>query len=236
MFKTLMTDFKNLPRGDQNWLVIWSLIYVTFLTIDAVYVNFWGSSVLKYIGIFLCIVYAYHKSKNDAPLILALFFTFLADTILVWTKWEVFGVFCFCFAQFMHLIRHGVAQPKYIGIFTLLVAIFFIYSSTQNIPAIYGITAIYGIMLITNVVLSIGRYNKNKKDLYARYGMYGFIAFAACDFCVGIRHLMLDGAVSTTALPLVAYLVWVFYYPSQVLIANSSNKTPTDTKLQKAKD
>ena len=236
MFKALKTDFLNLPKADRNWLTIWSLIYITFLTIDAVYVNFWGSSVLKYIGIFLCIIYAYQKSSNDAPLILALLFTFLADTILVWTKWEVFGVFCFCFAQFMHLIRHGLIQPKNIGIFTLLVTVFFIYATTQSIPAIYAITAVYAVMLITNVVLSINRYSKNKKDIHARYGMYGFLAFIACDICVGTRHLILDGALPATALPLVAYLVWVFYYPSQVLIANSSSKTQTDTKLQKAKD
>jgi len=236
MYKALKQDFKNLTKADQTWITIWSLIYVTFLTIDAVYQDFWGSSVLKYIGIFLCIVYAYQKSSSDTPLVLALFFTFLADTILVWTKWEVFGVFCFCFAQFMHLIRHGLAQPKYIGIFTLLITLFFIYATTQNIPAIYAITVVYALMLVTNLVLSINRFLKNKSDVHARYGMYGFIAFIACDICVGLRHLILDGALPTTALPLIAYLVWVFYYPSQIFIANSSNKSQTDTKLQKAKD
>ena len=39
---------------------------------------------------------------------------------------------------------------------------------------------------------------------------------------------MLDGVLSAHMLPLVAFLVWVFYLPSQILLAASSNLAPQE--------
>ena len=64
----------------------------------------------------------------------------------------------------------------------------------------------------------------------------GFIAFLCCDICVALRFLALDGALPATIIPTVAFLVWVFYYPSQVLIANSSTQEPSERrKIAKTK-
>ena len=92
MLKQWWKDVKHIPAIDTRWLAVWLLIYVDFIVLDMYFPGFWGSSVLKYTGIFLCTIYAYQKYRKDTTLFLALFLTFLSDTILVWTDWELIGV------------------------------------------------------------------------------------------------------------------------------------------------
>lgn len=190
--------------------------------LDVLVPNFWGSALLKYAGIFLCIIYAYKKYHDDNKLIIALFLTLLADTILVWTNYYAIGVFVFCFAQYMHFLRQTKLSKKTIGIFTAIISLLTIYSALRGYEIIYALSALYGGLLISNVTMASRRYRKNLKDFKAHCGWYGFIAFLACDICVATRYLMLHGVISANILPLIAFLVWVFYYPSQVLLANSS--------------
>ncbi len=215
-------DFKRISYIDAKWLTTWVTIYLAFLTLDIFFPGFWGTSVLKYVGIFLCTIYAYQKYHNDNMLILALFLTFLADTILVWTPWEIAGVYVFCFAQLMHLLRLSKAKPEIIGAYAAALGLFAAFSIISGLNPLYAICTVYGLELICNLVLANRRYRKNPKDFRARCALYGFAAFIACDLCVALRHLTLDGFLPIEILPLVAFLIWVFYYPSQVLIANSS--------------
>ena len=234
----LVRDIKNLPKADSRWLLIWFVIYISFLTLDAFFPGYEGTSLIKYAGIFLCIVYAYQKYHSDTALILALLFTFLADTILVWTRYEIMGVFCFCIAQSAHLIRLNRRYTTNVKLLAAALCVILIIALLLRAPAIYAISCAYIILLFTNFVLSIKDYHKHKSNVHSRYGFYGFQLFICCDLCVGLQHLMNDGLLDTMFLPLVSYLVWVFYYPSQVLIANSSDKVPTSYKhapLQKHK-
>lgn len=208
--------------NDKRWLIVWIFIYVGFLTLDIFFPNYWGSALLKYTGIFLCVVYAYKKYRNDTKLILALFLTLLADTVLVWTDMTVLGVFIFCFAQFMHFLRLTRLSKKHLGAFTLVISLPTIVSAFHGDRIIYSLAALYGGLLISNLAMSASRFHEDRQNICARCAFYGFIAFICCDFCVGLRYVMLDGAVPADILPVVAVLVWAFYYPSQVLLANSS--------------
>lgn len=208
--------------NDKRWLIVWIFIYVGFLTLDIFFPDYWGSALLKYTGVFLCVVYAYKKYRNDTKLILALFLTLLADTVLVWTDMTVLGVFIFCFAQFMHFLRLTRLSKKHLGAFTLVISLLTIVSAFHGDRIIYSLAALYGGLLISNLAMSASRFHENRQDICARCALYGFIAFVGCDFCVGLRYVMLDGAVPADILPVVAVLVWAFYYPSQVLLANSS--------------
>lgn len=208
--------------NDKRWLIVWIFIYIGFLTLDIFFPNYWGSALLKYTGIFLCVVYAYKKYRNDTKLILALFLTLLADTVLVWTDMTVLGVFIFCFAQFMHFLRLTRLSKKHLGAFTLVISLLTIVSAFHGDRIIYSLATLYGGLLISNLAMSASRFHEDRQNICARCAFYGFIAFICCDFCVGLRYVMLDGAVPTDILPVVAVLVWAFYYPSQVLLANSS--------------
>lgn len=225
--KTWFEDFKRLGTVDMHWLVIWIMIYVGFLTLDVFFPTLWiPSALLKYLGIFLCIVYAHQKYDSDYMLELALLFTFLADTILVWTPHALPGVYVFSFAQFMHFMRLTKLPRRALSIYAAVISLFFAITITIGLHPLYAIATVYGLLLICNVVTATNNYRENHKDFRARCAFYGFIAFICCDFCVAARFLMLNGTIAANALPIVALLVWVFYYPSQVLIANSSNYEP----------
>ncbi len=226
-------DFQRISQIDLNWFITWVVIYATFIFLDIFYPGFWGSNLLKYIGIFLCIVYAHEKFPKDITLTMALFFTFLSDTILVWTPYEWLGVFVFCFAQFMHAVRLTGARGRVIFYYAFALILLYTLARIQGVPALYTIAGFYAIELIGNALISIHNYRKDKHTFSTRCCFYGFLAFLGCDFCVGVRHLMLDGVFSKRFLPLVAFLVWVFYYPSQVLLANSSNTPPQKRRRQK---
>ena len=234
----LVKDIKDLPKADGRWLLIWFIIYLSFLLLDTFIPNYQGTAIIKYVGIFLCIVYAYQKYHSDTALILALLFTFLADTILVWTRYEIMGVFCFCIAQTAHLIRLNRRYAANIKLLVLILSAILLLALILKSPPIYAISCVYIILLVTNFILAIKDCHKNKANVHSRYGFYGFQLFICCDICVALRHLMMDGLLGNAMLPLINYLIWVFYYPSQVLIANSSDKKPTplkraSTKLQK---
>ena len=234
MLKTWWEDIKRIPNIDTRWLLTWMIIYASFIILDLFFPFFYGTNLIKYIGIFLCIIYAYQKYYSDTLLIIALFLTFLADTILVWTDWAVLGVFIFCFAQFMHLMRHFKAKRRVIIAYAIGIAAIYFIIIWQGMEPIFAIGTIYGLMLFSNLAAAFRRYRTNPKILRARCGFYGFIAFVCCDLCVGLRFIMLHGIISARFLPLVAFLVWVFYYPSQVLIANSSLKDPSHKLAKKS--
>lgn len=234
----LVKDIKNLPKADGRWLLIWFIIYISFLVLDIIAPNFQGTAIIKYTGIFLCIVYAYQKYHSDTALILALLFTFLADTILVWTRYEIMGVFCFCIAQSAHMIRLNRRYAVNIKLLAVVLSVIALITLLLKAPAIYVVACAYIILLLANLILGFKDYHKHKDNIHSRYGLYGFQLFVCCDLCVALRHLMMDGLLNDSFLPLVSFLVWVFYYPSQVLIANSSDYKPTPLehtpiKLQK---
>lgn len=221
--KQSVTDLQNVYKIDVSWFSVWVSIYSGFILLDIFFPGFWGSDLLKYTGIFLCVVYARKEFPQDVPLAVALFLTFCSDTILVWTPFEWLGVLIFCFAQFMHTIRLTKASAKTIIIYAGTLVGMYCLARTQGVSPLYAIAGFYAITLLMNVLISIRNYRLCKTDFRARCAFYGFVLFLGCDICVGLRHLILDGVISSTFLPLIAFLVWVFYYPSQVVLANSSN-------------
>ncbi len=229
MIKAWIGDFKRLSYVDMKWLIIWASIYISFLFLDLIVPNFIGTSVIKYAGIFLCVIYANKKYRKDYLLQLALLFTFLADTILVWTPFVVPGVFVFSFAQFMHLMRLTKLEPKALGYYVCAISLLCALGVAFGLEPIYAIATVYGLLLICNLVTAAKNNSKNNRRFQTRCAFYGFIAFICCDACVALRFLILDGALPPFFLPILSYLVWFFYYPSQVLIANSSN-TPKFAK------
>lgn len=222
MFKNWWDDLKRIPYLDVQWVATWIAIYVSFLLLDIFFPGWPPTNMIKYIGIFLCVVYAYTKYNNDIMLTIALLFTFFADTILVWTNWLVAGVYIFCFAQFMHFLRLSRAKIEHIFTWAAIVTLAFGIAIVYGLEPIYAIGSIYAVILSSNLYLATVRYREHKNDFRARCAFYGFIAFICCDCCVALRFFALDSVLPLFILPVVNFLVWVFYYPSQVLIANSS--------------
>jgi len=213
---------------DRVWLIIWLTIYGGFLILGLVMPPAWvGTTILKYSGIVLCLIYAIQKFPKDYLLHIALAFTLLADTILALGNLDlyVYGVFVFCFAQFFHFTRLvSINRPhtkNFIAYFLIVVLTFFAGVSIVHIPAMYVICFIYAVTLLFNIFLAY-RWHHHNHSVPATCAWYGFLLFILCDTCVAFSYLSHTGTLVAFIGPIADYLDWAFYYPSQILISNSS--------------
>lgn len=229
--KPLMELLHYLTRVDRRWLLTWVSIYSSFMLIDAFNYNSVVATVIKYTGIVLCFVYAKLKYKNDHLLHLALFFTLSADAVLIFDNTSPLGVLLFCFAQFFHIARLSTVELKikalivYFVIIALILGIGFV----TDAPILYPLAAIYASTLIANVYIAFHWY-QDKKTIASASAVYGFALFLCCDTCVAISYLATTHVLSAVFINLANYFAWTFYYPSQVLISNSSKENRAKNK------
>ena len=94
----------------------------------------------------------------------------------------------------------------------------------------YALGAIYGYGLLSNLYLA-GRWYFARRSIPSTCAFYGFILFVCCDLCVAISYLSGTGALPAFLQIFANYFAWVFYYPSQVLISNSSELADTTSVL-----
>ena len=189
--------------------------------------NFWGTTIIKYTGILINVLYAYQKFRKDHLLQIALLFTLLADTILVLDHTSPAGVFTFCLAQFFHISRLAKISPAFFGGALFFIFTTFALGTINNIPIMFTLGFIYATFLSANLALSARlffRTQKSKSVLHTRsaYALYGFILFACCDSCVAVSYLSYTHVLPFLFYAPANYFAWIFYYPSQLLVSNSS--------------
>jgi hypothetical protein len=135
----------------------------------------------------------------------------------MWVRADILGVYTFIFAQFFHTSRLAKTSPRFLLIYFFMVFLIFCFGIIQGIDPIYVTSFIYATGLITNLILSHKWYKMSPDNLHARAAAYGFLLFVACDISVATSYLTI-GPIHV----IVSFLVWIFYYPSQILISNSS--------------
>ena len=84
--KGLIDQYKKLDSEQLFFLYI-GIVYIVFVLLDLLGILVNLSAALKYASIGACLVYVVSKKHHDSDLIFALFFTVIADTILVWTQY-----------------------------------------------------------------------------------------------------------------------------------------------------
>ncbi|MBP5512478.1 hypothetical protein J6X90_03770 [Candidatus Saccharibacteria bacterium] len=192
--------------------------------------TFIGVTILKYIGIVLSFIYAKKKFPKDYILQIALAFTLLADTILTFDQISKLGVLAFCIAQYFHIARFAKIKPKYFVMWTLFLFLLLISGRILKIESMFVLAFIYALSLSMNIILTRQWWKrvKNKKQATDREvvastcAMAGFILFALCDTNVALSYLSVTGAIPLFIARYANFFAWLFYYPSQVLISNSS--------------
>jgi hypothetical protein len=200
--------------------------------------TFIGVTLLKYIGIILSFIYARKKFPKDYILQIALAFTLLADTILTFDQVSVFGVLAFCFAQYFHIARFAKVKPKFFVGWTLFVILFLMFGWFHNIPDMYVLALVYGSSLIGNIALTHRWWKRVQKSkdstdreiVASTCAFFGFILFLMCDTNVAISYLSVTNVLPIFIARYANFFAWLFYYPSQVLISNSS---VIDKKIKK---
>jgi len=177
--------------------------------------------------------YRFCKSKKDwFWLIIALGFTVVADFFLILHDWHLPGVAVFCFAHLAYIVRaissatdYNIsnqdvklsATPRFhfwrytvilIGLTAILASFF--------LEVIFVVSGLYAILFIGNICLSARYLGYNR-----RLTITGLLLFLACDICVLIYNL--PGYFGAPQWLLGVFpLIWVFYLPSQILIAISA--------------
>ena len=198
---------------------------------------------LKYAGVLLCLAFAaamiYFYGKDAVVLSCALVFTAISDYfILVIDTYYEIGVTTFFVAQAIYLYRLyadrlnnfitlGKLKIRVIYITlaaraVIAAAIIIVLAVTSSINYLLIIIPIYFVMLVANCVDAFIICRRGWKNaLFA----VGLLLFVCCDICVGLHNAqMLDLDLPRGLLLFVQYAIWVFYLPSQVLIASSASK------------
>ncbi|MBQ6486187.1 hypothetical protein IJI76_00455 [Candidatus Saccharibacteria bacterium] len=201
--------------------------------------TFIGVTIIKYAGIVLSFIYAKVKFKRDYILQIALLFTLLADTILTLDSISELGVLAFCLAQYFHNARFAGMKPYAFIAWSVFLLLILMFGHFHHINNMYSLAIIYGTSLIANIILTYRWWRKSKKPwnkatdreiIASTCAFFGFILFILCDINVGISYLSVTGVLPLKLATFANFFAWMFYYPSQVLISNSS---PLDGKVKR---
>lgn len=239
--------------GGQNrryiFLVIQSVLYGTFLSLDILGRNITLSNRVKFAVVVLCFSYVIitgikDRSRKHKLLIYALAFTVISDFFILLSDYYLYGVLTFIIAQQLYgmriselfnneiinsspisLIRNFAIRLLYQGAITFFVGVI-LWLMGVNIEALLVVSILYFISISTNVVrLFKLRANYNyRRDI--RYFAIGMVLFLLCDINVGLFNLSDFLPVSQTydmIYSISSVLMWTFYAPSQVLISLSGD-------------
>ncbi len=219
----LISYFK---RVDRLWKGIWLFIFCGFISLDAFFPGFFGITMLKLMGIAFCFIYVLAKFPNDKWIIAAFLLTFIADLILAFDNTSTIGVLFFVLAQFSHFTRIKPLKKHEILSAIFMLSGYLALSFAAGPFTIYLLGAIYAFFLISNLALSYSWHKKRPSSPQGLSAFYGFSLFLCCDLCVAGSFFAGIRILPIFLKRLFDFLAWGFYYPSQVLISNSSKKKP----------
>ena len=206
------------PAALAGFLAAQGVLYAAFLALDLT-----GQSAdsvpVKYGGVLLCLLFALSCAMRggDKLIPLALALTAGADWfLLVRNDHYALGIVLFLCVQTVYYLRlrrggasaawplrAGLALGAGLGLYALKLA------SPLNLLA-----GLYFSQLLSNTALAWTQKGKIRRIFAA-----GLTLFVGCDLCVGLFNVL------SAALPLygaVSVGMWLFYLPSQVLIALSA--------------
>ncbi len=189
------------------------------------------SGVLHYLSIVFCFIFLlveFKKTKDYLLILIAMFFTVIADFFLTFLGvGQIIGTLFFFFAQFFYMIRLNLktkpVQLQFSLPYVIVFLVFFIGISVvflQKIDVLLTISILYYSFLIVNLVLSWVK--KPTNFLFA----IGLLFYLFCDTLVGLSMSgpYMSISVDTWLYNLIHFpinLIWMFYLPSQVLITLS---------------
>ena len=205
-------------------LFIEFLLYISFLYMDVAGFMPYLSSVLKYCGILLCIFLvvssrnSWHSKADGTSTLTALILTGISDIFLLFTRNYIaigIGIFCLAHIAWMHRYKSGIKLPIIIWIIAVFISIFQ-YLMGNIMFSISTLVLIYTIFIIFVTYLAL---KSNLPHVSKRFAMFGMILFLLCDINVFLFNIVSYGS---KIYEISAILMWLFYLPSQVLLALSA--------------
>ncbi len=210
---------RHVPPGlTSTFLAAEGAVYATFLILDLA--GRGGQTIsIKYAGVLLCLSYALLCARKGGEKLvpLALGLTACADWfLLVRNDRYALGIALFLCVQaiyFLRLRRAGAGSAYLLRAGLALGAGLAVYALGLASP-LNLLVVLYFSQLLSNAVLAWSR----KGSRWARFAL-GLTLFVGCDACVGLFNLLPAGS---PLYPAVSVGMWLFYLPSQVLIALSA--------------
>lgn len=200
------------------FLAVEGVLYVSFLAMDLLGMSqhtIW----LKYSGVILCALFSAlcAARTDDWFLVQALVFTVCADWfLLVRGENLLTGVLLFWVAQMAYaarLLRARVPLRPWLRLGLLALAELALFLTGMMISLLNAAAGVYFSMLVSNTILAWTLSGRRWRCF-----SIGLTLFIGCDICVGLFN---SGLLSGTPYRLVSFGMWLFYLPSQVLIALS---------------
>lgn len=206
-------------RIPSCFVCVEAALYAGFLWLDLT--GHAGPDVaLKYAGILLCLAFSLWCAAHGGDRLVppALLLTALADLLLlVADRYYALGVLIFLGAQSAYLIRLRLKTRQSWWLLRCalpLVAGLLLYELGQA-GALNLLAGLYFSQLVVNTILAWSVRGKRWR-LFAA----GLTLFICCDLCVGAFNS--PGLVPPALYRFAAVGMWLFYLPSQVLIALSA--------------
>ena len=195
---------------------------------------------IKWVSIIGCFSFvAFHKpaayrKKEKGVVSAALFFTVIADLFLLIINWSIVGVLCFIIVQTLYLYRlkmwnEGITfEKRIIGRMLCSMVIYLVFFLIGNVKNIAFLAIIlYFVSLVDNITISasICFYHVGSKRKSGCF-FAGLCLLFLCDIQVAICNVDMFpelGGVSliSNMMAFAEIAMWMFYLPSQVLIALS---------------
>lgn len=178
------------------------VVYLSFIVLD------WSgyfSSYIKYTGIVLCFLFSLYKSNTYR--ILAFAFTLVADYfLLIANRNYELGLISFVLVQIVYclLLKKRYGRTLVLLRFVFVVLGVFSLFIINDISLLSVLVVVYFSSLLINAVCAC-----YSKDFLLSVGL---ALFVCCDVCVGFNYISPNNFF-------LFFLMWVFYLPSQVLIA-----------------
>lgn len=219
-------------------LIFIFVLYISFLYVDIFHLKSRISSdILKYISILLCVLLSMLSgsdalsSKDLSLLHFGMIMTAIADLCLLILDFFTVGVVVFCIVQITYCIRylpnsvHNTVKNFMIN-FVAVIFIFFILGIfIKNLDILLIVALFYATCLTTSVYRAVSAcINKLFPSPNRYFIAFGMILFLLCDINVALFNIAsyINPAYTIGSLADISCtLIWLFYLPSQVLIALS---------------
>ena len=206
-------------RATRLFLVLEGALYAAFLALDLAGLG--GLSIWpKYAGILLCLAFACLAAVRggDRLIPFALACTALADLfLLVLNRYYPLGVAIFLVVQTLYLLRlrrDGADSAPWLRAGLALILALAVYGLGLLSP-LNLLVCLYFSQLLSNTCLAWTVKGRSQR-LFA----LGLTLFVGCDVCVGIFNL--PGLLPDALYQFSRIGMWLFYLPSQALIALSA--------------
>lgn len=192
-----------MKKTDFSILIIFLILYSLLVFCNQnPYIDF-----IRFLVICLCFLPALHYGVPEAA-----FCTIISDGLLLFTPFYKIGVYFFCLVQlfYIHFFLHK--KPSYYLFFLLLFFLVF------PLPVI---GAIYALLFFVHVNIAFFLWKQKKAQPYFGLYLLGLFFFICCDVLVAMGYFASPQPT----------LIWLFYAPSQLLLAFTAKELPPLPKL-----